>query len=103
MSKLLRSAQTQRCPALLVGLLGGTIYVQSFMTIDRELPPNLRELALSTASVGDTSGILLANVTGLFIQWCLFASLGLHGAHDTIAEVAHKCPLPVWVNDTRPP
>ena len=64
-------------PALLVGLCGGTNYVQTFTAIDRELPPAKRELALSTASAGSPAGILLADVTGLFVQWCLFKANGL--------------------------
>jgi hypothetical protein len=51
-------------PALVVGLLGGTNYVQTCLAIDRELEPSLRELALSTVSVGSPVGILLADVTG---------------------------------------
>ena len=86
-----------------VGLLGGTLYVQTALAIDSDLPYEQRELALSFFSFGAPIGILLADVTGLFIQWCLFAALGLHGAHDTTADVARKCPLPVWVNGTRPP
>ena len=73
-------------PALVVGLIGGTLYVQTFMAIDRELPPHLRELALATSSVADTTGILLADVTGLFIQWCVFGALG-------VEPRSGECPL----------
>ena len=52
-------------PALLVGCCAGTLYVQTFTAIDRELEPCKRELALSTASAGTPAGILLADLTGL--------------------------------------
>ena len=45
-------------PALLVGLLGGTLYVQMFMAIDREGAEDIREAALATCTWGDTAGIL---------------------------------------------
>ena len=79
-------------PAMVVGLLGGVNYVQTFMAIDRELPPRLRELALSTASVGSPVGILLANVSGLFIQWCLWQSLSIS---EEGSAGGHQCPLPI--------
>ena len=52
-------------PALLVGCCAGTLYVQTFTAIDRELEPCKREIALSTASAGTPTGILLADLTGL--------------------------------------
>ena len=73
-------------PALGVGLIGGTLYVQTFMAIDRELPPDKRELALATSSVADTTGILLADVTGLYVQWCVFDALA-------IQPRSGECPL----------
>ena len=59
------------------------------VAIDRELPEYQRELALSTASVGSPVGILMADVTGLFLQWCLFAHLGLQ------LDGGGECPFPV--------
>ena len=64
-------------PALVVGLLGGTVYVQSMLAIDRKLPRRMRELALATVSVGSPVGILLADASGLLVQWCLFRYHGL--------------------------
>ena len=79
-------------PAGVVGLLGGTLYVQTALAIDTDLPPAQREIALATASVGSPIGILLADVSGLFIQWCLFAFLGIHGGGQGKAVTGH-CPL----------
>lgn len=67
-------------PALVVGLFGGTVYIQTCLAIDRELPRRERELALATISVGSPIGILLADISGLVIQWCLFAYLGIPSA-----------------------
>ena len=55
-------------PALCVGLLGGTNYIQSMLAIDRGLPTARdREIALATISVGCPVGILLADATGLLV------------------------------------
>ena len=68
-------------PALVVGLLGGTLYVQTCLAIDRTLPARERELALATVSVGTPIGILAADATGLLLQWCLFRVRHLPIAH----------------------
>lgn len=87
--------ETLILPAFVVGLCGGLVYVQTQVAIDTDVPPQHRELALATACAGNPAGILLADVTGLFIQWCLFAHLGLkqNGAEGT-------CPF-VLGNSTR--
>ena len=63
-----------------VGLLGGGVYVNAYMRMNRDLPPSVREFALSTASAADSFGILCANVSGLFIQSCLYRYHGIKGA-----------------------
>ncbi len=63
-------------PAFVVGLLGGAVYVNAFTLIDREVEPAFREFALTTASVADSLGIIAADVTSMFLQACLYASLG---------------------------
>ena len=83
-------------PALLVGCCAGTLYVQTFTAIDRELEPCKRELALSTASAGTPAGILLADLTGLVVQWCLFKANGIPLANGDGAMgnvTASRCPF----------
>jgi hypothetical protein len=70
--------------ALVVGLLGGTVYVQMFMAVDREVAEEAREVALATCTCGDTAGILAGELTGWALQIILFDHLGLsaHGGRD---------------------
>lgn len=69
-----------------VGLLGGAVYVHGYSRINKDLPVSVREFALSSASVADGFGIVLADISGLFIQSCLYDSNGISGA-------AVSCPL----------
>ena len=63
-------------PAFLTGLLGGAVYVNAFTLIDREVERAYREFALTAASVADSLGIMSADVTAMFLQACLYQSLG---------------------------
>jgi len=63
-----------------VGLLGGGVYINGYMRINKDLPVSIREFALSSASVADSSGILLADLSGLLIQSCLYKSYKIKGA-----------------------
>ena len=63
--------------ALAVGLIGGTLYVQMFLLVDREVPPAKREAALATCTCADTAGVLVGEFTGLLAQLCLFDHLNL--------------------------
>ena len=69
-------------PAFGVGLLGGAVYVNAFTLIDREIEPAYREFALTTASVADSIGIITADVTSMFLQACLYKSLGFPDQAD---------------------
>merc|ERR1719320_119922 len=64
-------------PAFCVGLLGGAVYVNAYCMVTRNLPKKFHEFALSSASQADSIGIMLANVTSLYIQWCLFKANGI--------------------------
>jgi len=64
-------------PAFCVGLLGGAVYVNAYCMLTRKLPKKFHELALSSASQADSIGIMLANITSLYIQWCLFKANGI--------------------------
>ena len=70
--------------------------MQTFTAIDRELEPCKRERALSTASAGTPAGILLADLTGLVVQWCLFKANGipLADCNGAVANVTvSHCPF----------
>merc|ERR1712087_1055853 len=64
-------------PALFVGFLGGFVYVQAFVLISAQVDKRYVELALSTASVADTFGIITADIVGVILQGCLFGHLGI--------------------------
>lgn len=67
-------------PSFYVGLLGGSVYVHGYMRINKDLPVDKREFALSTVSVADSLGIVFADISGLFIQSCLYKSNDITGA-----------------------
>ena len=54
--------------------------MNGYMRINKDLPFAKREFALSTVSVADSLGIVFADVSGLFIQSCLYESNGLSGS-----------------------
>ncbi|KAK6014840.1 CLN3 protein [Ostertagia ostertagi] len=47
------------------GLIGGGSYVNTFHHIHRKIDPSIREFALSTVSLADTLGILVAALTAI--------------------------------------
>ncbi|KAL7490394.1 hypothetical protein ACHAWT_000434 [Skeletonema menzelii] len=63
-----------------VGLLGGGVYVQGYNRINSDMPKELREFALSSASLADSVGILVADISSLFIQSCIYQRNGIDGA-----------------------
>ena len=67
-------------PCFVVGLLGGLVYVNAFNLISKEVEKGKTELALATASVADSCGIMMSDVTGLFLQACLYEHHGIEGA-----------------------
>ncbi len=67
-------------PSFYVGLLGGSVYVNGYMRINKDLPFDTREFALSTVSVADSLGIMIADFSGLFIQSCLYKVNNINGA-----------------------
>ncbi|KAL4429218.1 hypothetical protein ABPG77_010197 [Micractinium sp. CCAP 211/92] len=67
-------------PCFATGLLGGAVYVNAFMLISKEAPPQYREFSLGAASLADSLGVALADVAGILIQGCLFRANGLSGA-----------------------
>ena len=62
------------------GLLGGGVYVQGYNRINADMPKELREFAISSASVADSLGILVADICSLFILSCIYQRNGIDGA-----------------------
>ena len=70
-------------PCFYVGLLGGAVYVHGYKRINKDIPIEKREFAMSAASVADDSGVLMADLAGLFIQSCLYKVHEINGAMVT--------------------
>jgi len=66
--------------AFYTGLLGGLSYINSYTRICKDISLEYQELALSSTSVGESLGIVVADILGLFIQSCLYRTNGLDGA-----------------------
>ena len=62
---------------VLVGLLGGGVYVHGFRRLSVGREP---ELAMPVGALAADAGIVLANVMGLFLQACLYEVNGIEGA-----------------------
>ncbi|KAK5977111.1 Battenin, partial [Trichostrongylus colubriformis] len=60
------------------GLIGGGSYVNTFHHIHRKIDPSIREFALSTVSLADTMGILVAALTAIPLHNAICA-LPWHG------------------------
>lgn len=78
-------------PALCVGLLGGFVYVQAFVQISAREKKEYVELALTTASVADTFGIIVADVLAIMAQGCLFGRLSIKDVAPTF-----QCGYHIW-------
>lgn len=76
--------------AVIVGLIGGTVYIQAYLIVSETVKPDLREFSLAAISVADTLGILCANVFGLTIQECLYK---YNNISDSASSTTYKCPL----------
>lgn len=72
--------------AFYAGLLGGACYINAYTRICKDFALEYQELALSSTSVGESLGIVVADILGLFIQSCLYQANGLEGAMV-------KCPI----------
>lgn len=60
--------------ALYTGLLGGSVYVHGYKQIVANIPhaPSYTKFALSSTSVAESFGVVVANITGLLLQECLY-------------------------------
>jgi len=72
--------------AFVTGLLGGTVYIQGYLRVTKDIVKSRVELALFSVCVAEAWGVLAADVLGLYIQACLYESNGIEGAVVT-------CPL----------
>ncbi|CAM9290475.1 unnamed protein product [Ectocarpus sp. 12 AP-2014] len=63
-----------------VGLVGGLGYVNAFRLVAEAVPPELKELALAAASVGDSFGVMFSDIFGTFVQACVYKKNGIPGA-----------------------
>ena len=66
--------------AFYTGLLGGAVYISGYKRICQDLPLAHREFSLSTTSVAESLGIVVADISGLVIQSCLYEINNLEGA-----------------------
>ena len=64
----------------LVGLQGGLCYIGVYSLIAIEVAPELKEFSLAAASLADSFGIVLADVSGILIQKALYS---YHGITDS--------------------
>ena len=64
--------------AFFTGLLGGAVYVHGYKRIVRDV--YYKEFSLAAVSVAEGSGILVADVLGLFLQACLYDANDIPGA-----------------------
>lgn len=62
------------------GLLGGAVYVHGYNRIVADVPAKYTEFALSSTSLAESLGVVVADISGLFLQSCLYRSNGLKGA-----------------------
>ena len=66
--------------AFLAGILGGAVYVNAFTLIAANEPEDYVELALSSASLANTVGVLFAVLTGLYLQCMIYHYHDVPGA-----------------------
>lgn len=69
-------------PAFITGLFGGFVYANAFALISKEVQEEYVEFSLTTASVGDSLGILVGDIVSMYIQACIFQSLGIADQAD---------------------
>jgi battenin len=68
------------CLAFYAGLLGGAVYVHGYVRIVKDVDPLHTEFALAATSVAESIGILVADISGLVLQSCIYQAHGIDGA-----------------------
>jgi battenin len=66
--------------AFYAGLLGGAVYVHGYVRIVKDVAPLHTEFALASTSVAESIGILVADLTGLVLQSCIYKAHEIDGA-----------------------
>ncbi len=56
----------------IVGLMGGAVYSHGFSYLSEHVEPSLKEFSLSAASLGDSVGVLVGDLCGIFIQKAIY-------------------------------
>ncbi|CAM9852418.1 unnamed protein product [Choristocarpus tenellus] len=73
-------------PCFGAGLLGGLGYVNAFRLVAEAHPgppKEVKELALAAASIGDSIGIVMSDIAGVFVQACIYKENNISGAWGT--------------------
>jgi CLN3 protein len=68
------------CLAFYAGLLGGAVYVHGYVRIVKDVDPLHTEFALAATSVAESIGILVADLSGLVLQSCIYQAHDIDGA-----------------------
>jgi len=82
-------------PCFFVGLLGGGVYVGGFTLLSQEIDPEWVELGLTSASLADTLGIILATILSIIVQGCVFGQMNV-----TDTKPDFTCGYTIWDNIT---
>lgn len=72
--------------ALITGLMGGAVYVHGYQRILKDVPTEYVEFSVGAVSMAEGLGILVADVSSLFLQACLYQ------INDITGALVH-CPL----------
>lgn len=78
---------------VVAGLFGGAVYANSFILVsrDKRILEKDREYAVQTTNLADTLGIIVADVTGVVIQICLYKVNSLHDTRRSWSNFS--CPF----------
>ena len=68
--------------SVVVGLLGGAVYVNGFRLVSESIPKDVNELATAAAAVSTDIGTTLGELMGLGIQAWLYVQNGISAASD---------------------
>ena len=67
-------------PCVVVGLLGGAVYVHGFKLVALEAPPARRELAMACACIAADLGLMAGSAAAVVLQACIYQAHGLDDA-----------------------
>ena len=67
-------------PCVVVGLLGGAVYVHGFKLVALATPPARRELAMTGACIAADLGLMAGSAAAVVLQACIYQAHGLDDA-----------------------